>query len=37
MVDVSPREAWAKTPTGKKRESTHIVPCETEIFRLTRP
>jgi hypothetical protein len=26
--------AWAKTPTGKKRETTRIVRCETEIFRL---
>jgi site-specific DNA-methyltransferase (adenine-specific) len=33
-VDVSLQEAWAKTPTGKKRETTHIVRCETEIFRL---
>lgn len=31
-VDVSLQEAWAKTPTGKKRETTHIVRCETEIF-----
>ncbi len=28
------QEAWAKTPTGKKRETTHIVRCETEIFRV---
>jgi hypothetical protein len=34
-VDVSLQEAWAKTPNGKKRETTHIVRCETEIFRLT--
>ena len=34
-VDVSLQEAWAKTPTGKKRETTHIVRCETEIFRIT--
>ena len=33
-VDVSLQEAWAKTPTGKKRETTHIVRCETEIFRV---
>ena len=33
-VDVSLQEAWAKTPTGKKRETTHIVRCETEIFKL---
>ena len=33
-VDVSLTEAWAKTPTGKKRETTHIVRCETEILRL---
>jgi hypothetical protein len=34
IVDVSLQEAWAKTPTGKKRETTHIVRCETEIFRV---
>ena len=33
-VDVSLQEAWAKTPNGKKRETTHIVHCETEIFRV---
>jgi site-specific DNA-methyltransferase (adenine-specific) len=33
-VDVSLQEAWAKTPNGKKRETTHIVRCETEILRL---
>ena len=33
-VDVSLQEAWAKTPTGKKRETTHIVRCETEILRI---
>ena len=33
-IDVSLQEAWAKTPTGKKRETTHIVRCETEIFRV---
>ena len=33
-VDVSLQEAWAKTPTGEKRETTHIVRCETEIFRI---
>jgi site-specific DNA-methyltransferase (adenine-specific) len=33
-VDVSLQEAWAKTPTGKKRETTHIVRCETEIYRV---
>jgi site-specific DNA-methyltransferase (adenine-specific) len=33
-VDVSLQEAWAKTPNGKKRETTHIVHCETEIFRI---
>jgi hypothetical protein len=33
-VDVSLQEAWAKTPTGKKRETTHVVRCETEIFRV---
>ena len=33
-VDISLQEAWAKTPTGKKRETTHIVRCETEIFQV---
>jgi hypothetical protein len=33
-VDVSLQEAWAKTANGKKRETTHIVRCETEIFRV---
>jgi site-specific DNA-methyltransferase (adenine-specific) len=33
-VDVSLQEAWAKTPHGKKRETTHVVRCETEIFRV---
>jgi hypothetical protein len=33
-VDVSLQEAWAKTSNGKKRETTHIVRCETEIFRV---
>ena len=33
-VDVSLQEAWAKTPTGKKRETTHVVRCETEILRV---
>ena len=33
-VDVSLQEAWAKTPNGKKHETTHIVRCETEIFRV---
>jgi site-specific DNA-methyltransferase (adenine-specific) len=33
-LDVSLQEAWAKTPNGKKRETTHIVRCETEIFRI---
>lgn len=33
-VDVSLQEAWAKTPQGKKRETTHVVRCETEIFRV---
>ena len=36
-VDVSLQEAWAKTPTGKKRETTHIVRCETEILRIKTP
>jgi site-specific DNA-methyltransferase (adenine-specific) len=33
-VDVSLQEAWAKTPNGKKRETTHVVRCETEILRV---
>jgi site-specific DNA-methyltransferase (adenine-specific) len=33
-VDVSLHEAWINAPTGKKRETTHIVKCQTEIFRL---
>jgi len=33
-MDVSLQEAWAKTPNGKKRETAHIVRCETEIFRV---
>jgi hypothetical protein len=33
-VDISLQEAWAKTPTGKRRETTHIVRCETEILRV---
>jgi DNA modification methylase len=33
-VDISLQEAWAKTPNGKKRETTHVVRCETEILRL---
>jgi hypothetical protein len=33
-IDLSLQEAWAKTPNGKKRETTHIVRCETEIFRV---
>jgi hypothetical protein len=33
-VDVSLQEAWEKTPNGKKRETTHIVRCETEILRV---
>jgi site-specific DNA-methyltransferase (adenine-specific) len=33
-VDGSLQEAWARTPTGKKRETTHVVRCETEIFRI---
>jgi hypothetical protein len=35
-VDVSLQEAWAKTPTGKRRETTHVVRCETEIFKIIR-
>jgi hypothetical protein len=26
------QEAWAKTPTGKKRETTHVVRFEMEIL-----
>ena len=33
-VDVSLQEGWAKTPNGKKRETTHVVRCETEILRI---
>jgi len=33
-VDINLQEAWAKTPNGKKRETTHVVRCETEIFRV---
>jgi site-specific DNA-methyltransferase (adenine-specific) len=33
-VDISLQEAWAKTSTGKKRETTHVVRCETEILRI---
>jgi site-specific DNA-methyltransferase (adenine-specific) len=33
-VDISLQEAWAKTPNGKKCETTHVVRCETEIFRV---
>ena len=33
-VDVSLQEAWTNAPNGKKRETTHVVRCETEILRL---
>jgi hypothetical protein len=33
-VDVSICEAWAKAPLSRKRETTHIIRCETEIFRV---
>ncbi|MBX3736989.1 MAG: site-specific DNA-methyltransferase [Candidatus Didemnitutus sp.] len=33
-VDTSLQEAWAHAPDGKKRQTTHIVRCETEIFSL---
>jgi site-specific DNA-methyltransferase (adenine-specific) len=33
-VDISLQEAWTNAPTGKKRETTHIIRCETEILRL---
>ncbi len=35
-VDVSLAEAWAKTPGGKRRETTHIIRCQTEILRVRR-
>lgn len=34
-VEGSLQEAWAKMPNGKKRETTHIVRCETEILRIS--
>lgn len=33
-VGVTLQEAWAHAPDGKKRQTTHIVRCETEILRL---
>jgi site-specific DNA-methyltransferase (adenine-specific) len=33
-VNVSLQDAWVSAPTGKKRETTHIVRCETEILRV---
>lgn len=33
-VDVSLTEAWSHAPNGKKRETTHVVRCETQIFRV---
>jgi site-specific DNA-methyltransferase (adenine-specific) len=33
-VDVSLQEAWSRTPRSAKRETTHVVRCETEIFRI---
>jgi site-specific DNA-methyltransferase (adenine-specific) len=33
-VDVSLQEAWTHLPPGKKRETTHVVRCETTILRL---
>ncbi len=33
-VESTLQEAWAKTPMGKKRETTHIVRCQTEILRV---
>ncbi|MGH8023006.1 MAG: DNA-methyltransferase [Limisphaerales bacterium] len=33
-VDASLQEAWAKAPTCKRQETTHIVRCETEILRI---
>jgi hypothetical protein len=33
-VDISVSDAWEHAPASKKRETTHIVRCETEIMRL---
>ncbi len=33
-VDVSISDAWEHAPTVTRRETTHIVRCETEIFRV---
>lgn len=33
-VDVSLQKAWAKTPSGELRETTHVVRCGTEILRV---
>jgi hypothetical protein len=33
-LEVSLQEARAKTPNGKKRETTHVFRCEMEIFRM---
>lgn len=33
-VNVTLQEAWAHAPDGKKRQTTHIVRCETEILRV---
>ncbi|MFQ3591409.1 MAG: site-specific DNA-methyltransferase, partial [Chloracidobacterium sp.] len=33
-VESSLQEAWAKTPTGKQQQTTHIVRCQTEILRV---
>lgn len=33
-IDVSLQEAWAHAPNAKKRETTHVVRCETEIHRM---
>lgn len=33
-LNVTLQEAWAHAPDGKKRETTHIVRCETEILRV---
>ena len=33
-VDISLQEAWAHAPNGKKRGTTRIVRCRTEILRV---
>jgi hypothetical protein len=36
-VNVTLQEAWAHAPNVKKRETTHIVRCETETMRFKSP